>query len=73
MFKTADFGKSLTDLNEGLYNENISALAADPADENILYAGTQCGLFKSRDGGKKWKWISEGIAGCQTTGLVTVE
>jgi photosystem II stability/assembly factor-like uncharacterized protein len=73
LFKAANEGKKLIELNKGLFNKNVSAIAAHPNDKNVLYAGTQYGIFKSTDGGNIWKWISEGVAGCQTTDIITLD
>jgi len=70
LFMTKDEGKTLVELNNGFQNKSVSALACDPGNENVLYIGTQCGLYKSEDSGKRWKWMSEGIEGCQIQGMV---
>jgi photosystem II stability/assembly factor-like uncharacterized protein len=36
----------------------ITALAMDPTDSAVLYAGTKRGLFKSTDGAGSWKQLS---------------
>lgn len=40
------------------------ALAVDPTNSNILYAGGNPALFKSTDGGTNWASSSSGLAGC---------
>ena len=40
---------------------NIDSLAIDPNDINIIYAGTFWRPYKSIDGGKNWKLISNGM------------
>lgn len=37
------------------------ALAADPRDPDVLYAGTDGGVFKSVDGGRSWRPSSRGL------------
>jgi len=45
-----------------LSDQDISCLAADPLNPNVLYAGTQgSGVLRSDDGGKTWQSI--GLAG----------
>jgi photosystem II stability/assembly factor-like uncharacterized protein len=45
----------------GLSNTNIFALAIDPTQPNVLYAGTDNGLFKSLDGAANWSAINAGL------------
>jgi photosystem II stability/assembly factor-like uncharacterized protein len=39
----------------GLSGTNVDALAVDPTDAKMLYAGTAEGLLKSSDGGNTWR------------------
>ena len=53
--KSTDGSKSWTPSNNGLGAREISALAVDPADSSVAYAGTQSGsIFKSVDAGATW-------------------
>ena len=49
----------------------LSALAFDPADPDVLYAGTlERGVFKSSDGGAAWAPLGTGLAGINVRFLV---
>src|SRR5262249_33997210 len=37
------------------------ALAFDPRDSRTLYAGTYDGVFKSTDGGRRWRAVRKGM------------
>jgi photosystem II stability/assembly factor-like uncharacterized protein len=54
LYRSRDAGKTWAQLEQGLFNQNIHALAIDPKDNNILYAGTSGGIFKTEDGGDHW-------------------
>jgi photosystem II stability/assembly factor-like uncharacterized protein len=43
----------------------ILALAVDPADEDVVYAGTAGSLFRSEDGGDSWSFASAGLGDSQ--------
>jgi photosystem II stability/assembly factor-like uncharacterized protein len=46
----------------GTYTSPIFALAIDPDDPSVLYAGTrEAGAFKTTDGGQTWTPINDGI------------
>lgn len=44
----------------GLTDQNILALAIDPVRPQIIYAGTEKGLFKSVNKGDSWTTIRNG-------------
>ena len=55
VFRSTDGGESWLQINNGLFESNITDLAMDPEDPNTLYAGTENkGLFWSFDGGASW-------------------
>lgn len=63
MWKTTNGGASWTPLADLLANINVSAMAMDPANPNLIYAGTGegfavshsgAGVFKTTDGGASW-------------------
>ncbi|MGQ9560453.1 MAG: WD40/YVTN/BNR-like repeat-containing protein [Candidatus Oleimicrobiaceae bacterium] len=47
--------------NLGLGSPYVQCLAVDPHDENVIYAGTFGGLFRSVDAGRRWQACGEGI------------
>ncbi len=50
---TKDGGKSWREFN---LRERVSSFAFDPIDPEVIYAGSS-GLFRSADGGEKWRLI----------------
>jgi len=61
IYKTNDFGKtwvSLTDNNLKTYNHVIREDLVNP---ELLFLGTEGGLFVSVDGGKKWSQFKENL------------
>ncbi len=55
LFKSTDTGKSWTSISSNLpENGPVLAIAEDPVDPNLLFAGTEFGVFFTVDGGKKW-------------------
>jgi hypothetical protein len=55
VFVTHDFGKTFTILSAGLpaYG-NVQVVKEDPKNKNLLYVGTEFGLYVSLDAGKTW-------------------
>jgi Viral BACON domain len=67
LFKSTDGGDSWFAINNGLSDlfgnvSIITAVAIDPDDPNILYAGTSGrGVFSSADGGASWSEVNLGL------------
>src|SRR5215212_10048470 len=55
IFKTTDTGKSWTNISGNLpAKAYVQVVREDPKNTNLLYAGTELGLFASYTGGKEW-------------------
>jgi photosystem II stability/assembly factor-like uncharacterized protein len=60
--KSTDGAQTWTPSNNGLGAREISALAVDPADSSVAYAGTQSGsIFKSVDAGVTWFPVTDDV------------
>lgn len=57
LYLSNDGGATWTNQAE-MRGQSIRALAASPSDPNILVAGTLQGVYRSTDGGNRWKRIS---------------
>jgi photosystem II stability/assembly factor-like uncharacterized protein len=56
VFVTRNFGQSFESISNDLPSSgNVQVIREDPKNRNLLYAGTEFGLFISLDGGKQWK------------------
>ena len=69
VWRSTDAGASWTNLTDALPSSAIGALALDPDDENVIYAGTGeanyanhsrygLGIYKSTDGGESWAHLA---------------
>ncbi len=57
VFRTTDFGKTWTSLATKDLRGYALSLVQDPVDPDLLFLGTEFGLWVSLDGGKGWmKW-----------------
>jgi len=62
LFKTTDYGKTWTSVAGNLPSKgNINALREDYDNPNLLFAGTEFGLFVTLDGGREWKKFMTGL------------
>src|SRR5438874_5194165 len=68
--KSTDLGRTWTSVTGDLPEKgSVYSLAEDYVDPNLLFAGTEWGLFVSRDGGKKWLKLNGGLPTIQVRDL----
>jgi photosystem II stability/assembly factor-like uncharacterized protein len=70
LFKTTNGGANWTGVNSGLPN-NVTALAIDPQNSSMVYAGTGSGVFRSTDGGTNWIPVNSGLTTLFVSTLAT--
>ena len=62
LFKTTDYGRTWTNVVGNLPAKgNINALREDLDNPDLLFVGTEFGMFISLDGGKEWKPFMTGM------------
>jgi len=62
LLKSIDAGKSWASVAGDLPERgSVLAIAEDPKDPSLLFAGTEFGLFFTADGGKKWVRLKGGL------------
>ncbi|NVK28466.1 MAG: glycosyl hydrolase [Flavobacteriia bacterium] len=62
VMKSADRGKSWTNITANLPERgSVYALAEDHEDPNLLFVGTEFGVYFTNDGGAHWKKLSAGL------------
>ena len=62
IFKTNDFGKTWTNVTGNLpLKGHVNVVREDLENPNLLFAGTEYGIFVSLDGGKAWKPFQNGM------------
>jgi photosystem II stability/assembly factor-like uncharacterized protein len=54
IWKTTDFGQSWTSIVSNLPKEAINVVREDPRNANLLFVGTDLGLYVSLNGGQAW-------------------
>jgi photosystem II stability/assembly factor-like uncharacterized protein len=71
IFATHDFGKTWTKIVSGIPNGSfVRAVRQDPVNKNMLYAGTESGVFISWDDGSHWQPLKLNLPGVPIHDLV---
>lgn len=56
LYKTKDYGKTWTQITDGIPSEHFTRVVrVDPKRAGLLYAGTEAGMYISFDDGASWK------------------
>ena len=71
LFKSTDAGRTWTSIKGNLpANWPVWAIAEDHVNPNLLFAGTEFGLFFTVDGGQKWIQLKGGLPTIQVRDIV---
>ncbi len=62
VYRTDDFGESWTDITSNLPDKGYAhVIKDDPNNPNVLYLGTELGIYVSFDRGEKWVSLRQGL------------
>jgi hypothetical protein len=70
VFRTDDLGQSWTDLSEGLPAEPVNVVREDPVRADVVYVGTDRGVYASLDRGGSWHALPGGMPSVAVHDLV---
>ncbi len=59
IWKSTDFGKTWTDITGNIPLGPVNVIREDPFDPDILYVGTDGGVFVTKDGGRHWDVLGD--------------
>ena len=70
IYRTSDYGKNWQKITNGIPKNNfVRVVREDPKEADILYAGTEGGLFISFDKGNTWRAFQSNLPICPITDL----
>lgn len=61
LYKTENLGKNWKNMARGLPNETINVVKEDPKNENIVYVGTDKGIYVSTNQGQDWDMLGDDL------------
>jgi len=70
IWKSADFGRTWTSIASNIPMGPVNVIREDPVNKDILYVGTDTGVYVSTDGGKAWHTIGTNLPSVYVHDLV---
>ena len=70
VYRTDDLGKHFKSISDGLPAEAVNVIREDPLVADILYVGTDRGVYVSTDGGDSWNALQGGLPNVPVHDLV---
>ncbi|UXI68186.1 WD40/YVTN/BNR-like repeat-containing protein [Tahibacter amnicola] len=61
LYRTDDLGQRWTSIGKGLPDEPINVVREDPVNADVLYVGTDRGVYVSRDRGNSWESLQANL------------
>jgi photosystem II stability/assembly factor-like uncharacterized protein len=58
-WKSEDFGSTWTDISSNIPIGPVNVIREDPGDPDILYVGTDVGVYVSKDRGESWSVLGD--------------
>ncbi|MFC2132324.1 WD40/YVTN/BNR-like repeat-containing protein [Bacteroidota bacterium] len=59
VWKSTDYGQTWINIAGNIPLGPVNVIREDPNDKNILYVGTDIGVYVSKNGGKKWEILGD--------------
>ncbi len=59
IWKSTDFGDTWTDISGNIPVGPVNVIREDPVNRNILYVGTDAGVYLSKDGGENYEVLGD--------------
>jgi photosystem II stability/assembly factor-like uncharacterized protein len=70
IYRSTDYGKTWTDISGNIPGGPVNVIREDPQRPDILYVGTDLGVYVSLDSGKAWHVLASGLPTCFVWDLI---
>ncbi len=61
VYKSDDYGQTWQDISVGIPGGPVNVLREDPWSADVLYVGTDMGVYITTDGGENWQVLGSGL------------
>jgi hypothetical protein len=69
IYKSTDFGKTFRSIVNNIPAGPVNVIREDPRNANVLYVGTDFGVFVSTNGGARWEVVGGNLPSVQVSDL----
>jgi photosystem II stability/assembly factor-like uncharacterized protein len=69
IYKSVDYGRTFVSIASNVPAGSVNVIREDPGDPNVLYIGTDFGVFVSRDSGTRWHVLGSNLPSVQVSDL----
>jgi hypothetical protein len=69
IYKSTDFGKNFSSIVNNSPAGPVSVIREDPRNANVLYVGTDFGVFVSTNGGRRWEVLGSNLPSVQVSDM----
>ncbi len=70
IYKSADSGQTWVDISANIPGGPINVIREDPTKDNILYVGSDLGVYVTLDGGNSWQILGSSLPNCFVWDLI---
>ena len=70
IFKSTDYGKTWVDISGNIPGGPVNVIREDPKKKDLLYVGTDLGVYVTLNSGEKWHVLSNGLPNCFVWDLI---
>jgi len=70
VWKSENYGSTWKDISGNIPLGTVNVIREDPVNEDILYVGTDVGVYVSTDGGKEWETLGGNLPSCFVHDLI---
>jgi photosystem II stability/assembly factor-like uncharacterized protein len=70
VYKSTDYGKTWIDISGNIPGGPVNVIREDPKKKDVLYVGTELGVYVTTDGGATWHVLANGLPTCFVWDLI---
>ena len=70
VYRSTDYGQTWVDISGNIPGGPVNVIREDPKKQDVLYVGTDLGVYVTLDGGMAWHVLANGLPDCLVWDLI---